>query len=109
MYVFNNIEYVKNLVILSKLCVNSYVNTNVYLHRLFTIICENTYPNCLVCSKSLFSSANIEITNSAKTSIVMATTYTEVILNKLSKSELVQLVLQTEASLALQITDLKTK
>lgn len=39
----------------------------------------------------------------------MATTYTEVILNKLSKSELVQLVLQTEASLALQITDLKTK
>lgn len=39
----------------------------------------------------------------------MAATYTEIILNKLSKSELVQLVLQTEASLALQITNLKTK
>ena len=36
----------------------------------------------------------------------MATTHTEAVLNKLSKSELVQLVLQTESSLALQITNL---
>ena len=39
----------------------------------------------------------------------MDTTYTEVVLNKLSKSELVQLVLRTEASLASQITNLKTE
>ena len=39
-------------------------------------------------------------------SIVIATTHTEAVLNKLSKSELVQLVLQTESSLALQITTL---
>ena len=38
-------------------------------------------------------------------SIVVATTHTEAVLNKLSKSELVQLVLQTEASLASQITN----
>ena len=38
----------------------------------------------------------------------MATTYTEAVLNKLSKSELVQLVLQTEASLDSQFTDLTT-
>ena len=37
----------------------------------------------------------------------MATTHTEAVLNKLSKSELVQLVLQTEASLVSQITNLK--
>ena len=36
----------------------------------------------------------------------MATTHTKAVLNKLSKSELVQLVLQTESSLALQITNL---
>ena len=36
----------------------------------------------------------------------MATTHTEAVLNKLSKSELEQLVLQTESSLALQITNL---
>ena len=36
----------------------------------------------------------------------MATTHTEAALNKLSKSALVQLVLQTESSLALQITNL---
>ena len=36
----------------------------------------------------------------------MATTHTEAVLNKLSKSELVQLVLQDEASLASQIIDL---
>ena len=39
----------------------------------------------------------------------MATTHTEAFLNKLSKSELVQLVLQTEASLASQITNLTTE
>ena len=39
----------------------------------------------------------------------MATTHTEAILNKLSKFELVQLVLQTEASLASQITNLTTE
>ena len=39
----------------------------------------------------------------------MATTHTETVLNKLSKSELVQLVLETEASLASQITNLTTK
>ena len=39
----------------------------------------------------------------------MATTHTEAVLNKLSKSELVQLVLQTEASLASQITNLTTE
>ena len=36
----------------------------------------------------------------------MATTHIEAVLSKLSKSELVQLVLQTEASLASQITNL---
>ena len=39
----------------------------------------------------------------------MATTHTEVVLNKLSESELVQLVLQTEASLASQITNQTTE
>ena len=39
----------------------------------------------------------------------MATTHTEAVLNKLSKSELVQLVLQTEASLASQITNVTTE
>ena len=39
----------------------------------------------------------------------MATTHTEAALNKLSKSELVQLVLQIEASLASQITNLTTE
>ena len=39
----------------------------------------------------------------------MATTHTEAVLNKVSKSELVQLVLQTEASLASQITNLATE
>ena len=39
----------------------------------------------------------------------MATTHTETVLNKLSKSELVQLVLETEASLASQKTNLTTK
>ena len=39
----------------------------------------------------------------------MATTHTEAVLNILSKSELVQLVLQTEASLASQITNLTTE
>ena len=42
-------------------------------------------------------------------SIVMATTHTEAVLNKPSKSELVQLVLQSEASLASQITNLTTE
>ena len=36
----------------------------------------------------------------------MATTHTEAVLNKLSKSELVQLVLQDEVSLASQIINL---
>ena len=36
----------------------------------------------------------------------MASTHTEAVLNKVSKSELVQLVLQTEASLASHITNL---
>ena len=36
----------------------------------------------------------------------MATTHTEAVLNKLSKSESVQLVLQSESSLVLQITNL---
>ena len=39
----------------------------------------------------------------------MATTHTEAVLNKLSKPELVQLVLQTKASLASQITNLATE
>ena len=39
----------------------------------------------------------------------MATTHTVVVLNKLSKSELVQLVLQTEASLVSQITNRTTE
>ena len=39
----------------------------------------------------------------------MATTHSEAVLNKLSKSELVQLVLQTEASLASQLTNLTTE
>ena len=39
----------------------------------------------------------------------MATTHTEAVLNKLSKSELVPLVLQTGASLASQITNLTTE
>ena len=39
----------------------------------------------------------------------MPTTHTEAVLNKLSKSELVQLVLQTEASIASQITNLPTE
>ena len=39
----------------------------------------------------------------------MDTTHNETVLNKLSKSELVQLVLQTEASLASQITNLTTE
>ena len=39
----------------------------------------------------------------------MDTTHNEAVLNKLSKSELVQLVLQTEASLASQITNLTTE
>ena len=39
----------------------------------------------------------------------MATTHTEAVLNKVSKSELVQLVPQTEASLASQITNLATE
>ena len=39
----------------------------------------------------------------------MATAHTEAILKILSKSELVQLVLQTEASLASQITNLTTE
>ena len=39
----------------------------------------------------------------------MPTTHTEAVLNKLSKSELVQLVLQTEASLASLITNLPTE
>ena len=40
---------------------------------------------------------------------VMATTHTEAVVNKLGKSELVQLVLQTEASLVSQITNLATE
>ena len=36
----------------------------------------------------------------------MATTHTEAVLNKLSKPDLVQLVLQAKASLASQITNL---
>ena len=40
---------------------------------------------------------------------VMATTQTEAVVNKLGKSELVQLVLQTEASLVSQITNLATE
>ena len=39
----------------------------------------------------------------------MATTHTEAVLNKLGKSELVQLVLQTEASLVSQITNRTTE
>ena len=39
----------------------------------------------------------------------MATTHAETVLNKLSKSELVQLVPQTEANLASQITNLTTE
>ena len=39
----------------------------------------------------------------------MAITHTATVLNKLSKSELVHLVLQTEASLASQITNLTTE
>ena len=39
----------------------------------------------------------------------MVTTHTEAVLNELSKSELVQLVVQTEASLASQITNLTTE
>ena len=39
----------------------------------------------------------------------MATTHTEAVLNKRNKSELVQLVLQTEASLASQITNVATE
>ena len=39
----------------------------------------------------------------------MATTHTEAVLSKLRKFELVQLVLQTEASLASQITNLTTE
>ena len=39
----------------------------------------------------------------------MDTTHNEAVLNKLSKSELVQLVLQTEARLASQITNLTTE
>ena len=39
----------------------------------------------------------------------MATTRTETVLKKLSKSELVQLVLQTEANLTSQITNLTTE
>ena len=39
----------------------------------------------------------------------MATTHSEAVLNKLSKSELVQLVLQTEASLASKVTNLITE
>ena len=42
-------------------------------------------------------------------SIVMADTHTEAVLNKLIKSELVQLALQTEASLASKITNLTTE
>ena len=42
-------------------------------------------------------------------SIVMAATHTEAVLNKLIKSELVQLALQTEASLASKITNLTTE
>ena len=40
---------------------------------------------------------------------VMATIHTEAVLNKLSKSVLVQLVLQTEASLVSQITNRTTE
>ena len=39
----------------------------------------------------------------------MATTHSETVLNKLTKSELEQLVLWTEASLASQITNLTTE
>ena len=39
----------------------------------------------------------------------MATSHTEVGLNKLSKSKLVQLILKTDASLASQITSLTTE
>ena len=39
----------------------------------------------------------------------MTTTHTQAVLNKLCKSELVPLVLQTEASLASQITNLTTE
>ena len=39
----------------------------------------------------------------------MATTHSETVLNKLTKSELVQLVLRTESSLASQITNLTTE
>ena len=39
----------------------------------------------------------------------MATTHAETVLNKLSKSELVQLVPQIEANLASQITNLTTE
>ena len=42
-------------------------------------------------------------------SIVKAITHTEAVLYKLSKSELVQLVVKTEASLASQITNLTTE
>ena len=38
----------------------------------------------------------------------MATTHTEAVLNKLGKSELVQLVLQTESSLVSQIINRTT-
>ena len=39
----------------------------------------------------------------------MATTHTEAVLNRLGKSELVQLALQTEASSVSQITNLTTE
>ena len=39
----------------------------------------------------------------------MATTHTETVLSTLSKFELLQLVLQTEASLASQVTNLTTE
>ena len=39
----------------------------------------------------------------------MAASHTEVVLNKLCKSKLMQLVLQTETSLVSQITSLKTE
>ena len=39
----------------------------------------------------------------------MATSHTEIGLNKLSKSKLVQLILKTDASLASQITSLTTE
>ena len=40
---------------------------------------------------------------------VLATTHTEAVLSTLSKFELLQLVLQTEASLASQLTNLTTE